>query len=490
MKKLISLLLLVCLIFGLIACSDDGGSTPKGDGGNADGFWSAMGGDNNPSDGSSTDSPAPESGDGNDSPDGNSTDSPAPESGDSNDSPDDSSGGDTQSGGDWLLPDPEPEPIDPSSKILPDLGSFLMCSPSTSKDFGEGGRQLQWNGSYPYELYESTKAEIIDLLLEPKYQLTLRESKQNPHYSGTVITDIFFDYTGTCPDIAAITDEHGENTFHLRLRVTPYEDYGYFKINIVYAIGFVLEAPEGIVSRDITPGGDMRWLNPQDENRAPDSTDSVLIPCLEEFLYRECTRTADHYAYGDLYGREEQFQNLPLAAYETVKGEIIDLLLQPLFQLKLIESRENAYYDLTAVDFYFEYVGSSENITPITDKYEQKYTFDLMVRFLPNAETDKFQLYLFYNQNFGPTVTSYHTTRDVSRGGDGSELPEDYQGSTDSGDDWNKKCSSCHGSGKCTHCSGKGEVRKFQAGLGWVELDCTLCNSGKCRHCNGTGKDR
>ena len=447
MKKLISLLL-VCLTVGLSACSEqdvspDGAQSGiSGGNGSASGFWGG----------------------------GNKTDADAgPADAEDNN---------------WLVT----EKVDPNSNILPDLGSFLMCSPGTTKDFGEDGRQLQWNGSYPYELFESTKSEIIDLLLEPEYQLTLRESKPNPHYADAVITDIFFDYTGTNPDIAPIADEYGENTFHLRLRVTPYEDYGYFKINVVYSNGFTLAQPDGHVSRDITPGGDMRWLTVTDENRAPKSSGSVFIPCLEDFLYIECTRTADHYAYGDMYGREEDFQNLPLAAYETVKAEVIELLCKPLYQLRLLESRQNPYYDLTAWDYYFEYRGTNEDITPITDKYEQKYNFDLMVRFLPDEETGKFQLYLFYNQNFEPIVTSYHTTRDVSRDGDGSELPEDYQGSAGGGSDFFEKCSSCHGSGKCTHCNGTGEVSKFQAGLGWVELDCTLCNRGKCRHCGGDGK--
>ena len=476
MTRLISIVLCIALLASALwGCGDDGsapsgGGMPDFFGGNNDAAQDSSqthGGTADPPHGAAagTDDPAggtdtPDSGD--DPPVG---DQPQPE------------------------PEPEPEPIDPNSNILPDFAAFLCRSASTHKDFADTGRQFQWNGSHPIEVYESTKNELIALLLEPQYQLSLRESKQNPHYSGTVVTDIFFDYRGTNPDIAPVTDEYGENTFHLRLRVTPYEDYGYFKINVVYAKGFVFAQPEWTVSRDITPGGDMRWLNPLDESAPPESTDSLLLPCLEDFLYRECTRTADHYAYGDMYGREEQFQNMPLAAYETVREEVVELLCKPLYQLRLLESRENAHYDLTAYDYYFEYTGTNENITPITDKYEQKYTFDVMVRFLPNEETDKFQLYLFYNQNFEPAVTSYHTTRDVSRGGDGSQLPADHQPS-DSGDSqWREKCSSCHGSGKCTHCGGDGEVKKFQAGLGWVELDCTLCNRGKCRHCNGKGWD-
>ena len=80
------------------------------------------------------------------------------------------------------------------------------------------------------------------------------------------------------------------------------------------------------------------------------------------------------------------------------------------------------------------------------------------------------------------------TTRDITPGSGGGILTAPPESAGGGSDFW-EKCSACHGSGKCTHCSGKGEVKKFQAGLGWVEQDCTLCNRGKCRYCNGTGRD-
>ena len=66
----------------------------------------------------------------------------------------------------------------------------------------------------------------------------------------------------------------------------------------------------------------------------------------------------------------------------------------------------------------------------------------------------------------------------------------DVSDSGDSGDDndFFDKCSACHGSGRCTHCGGDDEVKKFQAGLGWVEQNCTFCTGGRCRHCGGDGK--
>ena len=302
MKRLLCLLILMCLVFTLCACEDD----PVADDnlGSPDGFW----GDNGDTTPDSADTPD--------------SSNPTPDAG-SPDSPDEPTPSDSPSGGDnWLMPDDtpaEPEPVDPQSNILPDLGDFLMYAPSTHKDFGDNGRQMQWNGSHPFELCESTRSELMNLLLEPQYQLSLRESKQNPHYSNAV-EDIFFDYTGTNAEVTALADERGENTFHVRLRISSYEDYKHFKITLVYSNGFTLTEPEGHVSRDITPGGDMRWLTPRDESVPPESTDSVLFPCLDEFLYREPNITANHSAYGDPYGRADTYQNLPLAAYDTVKA--------------------------------------------------------------------------------------------------------------------------------------------------------------------------
>jgi len=68
----------------------------------------------------------------------------------------------------------------------------------------------------------------------------------------------------------------------------------------------------------------------------------------------------------------------------------------------------------------------------------------------------------------------------------------DYSGSSggsgSSDDDFFDTCSACHGSKDCTHCGGDDEVRKFQAGIGWVEQDCTFCSGGRCPTCGGTGK--
>ncbi len=216
--------------------------------------------------------------------------------------------------------------VDASSTLLPDLEAFLYCSASTAKKYGDYGYQLQWNGSHPGAAFETVKQELLNLLAEKRYQLKLVESTLNPHYIGIEMHEFFYIYTGTSDKIKMLIDEYDEHEFNVRLRITYYPEYNYFKLSLVYSIAFDPEDPGTRTTRNIDPNSD---------------------------------------------------------------GGILET----------------------------------------------------------------------------PPVSS------------------------DDDDDFWEKCSACHGSGKCTHCNGKGEVRKFQAGLGWVEQDCTLCNRGKCRYCNGTGKD-
>lgn len=214
---------------------------------------------------------------------------------------------------------------------------------------------------------------------------------------------------------------------------------------------------------------------------------SKLLPDLEAFLYRSAS---SHSYFGDTgrWGRWLKWNGShPYVAYETLTQELLDLLSEDRYQLKLTEYGLTPHYSSRAVDYYFEYTGTSEDIALLTDE-KGSYTFHVRLRFYPYPEHDYFQFSFAYSQGFVLEDPGTRTTRNIQKGGDGGVItsPPD----TGSDDDFFKKCSSCHGSGKCTHCNGRGEVRKFQAGLGWVELDCTLCNNGKCRHCNGTGKDR
>lgn len=233
------------------------------------------------------------------------------------------------------------------------------------------------------------------------------------------------------------------------------------------------------------------FAEPISEFELEESMDSSskLIPDLGAFLLRDEMFSKDHYAYGLPYGREVSFQYIPLQAYETVRGEVLSLMQESCYQLELVESRENEFYSLTAVDYYYNYTGTAGEITQITDRYEEKYTFHVMLRFLPDPEEGYFHIFYFYCDALELTEPDIHTVRNTAIGSDGDILTEIPDGVSDNDDDFWEKCSSCHGSGDCTRCDGTGEVQKFQAGLGWVDQDCTSCSGGNCRWCGGTGKD-
>ena len=64
----------------------------------------------------------------------------------------------------------------------------------------------------------------------------------------------------------------------------------------------------------------------------------------------------------------------------------------------------------------------------------------------------------------------------------------DNQSSTSNESSNERKCISCHGTGKCHSCAGNG-MRFYDNGMGQYLGKCTICNhSGKCDLCNGTGR--
>ena len=156
-------------------------------------------------------------------------------------------------------PSPKPEEsVDPSSRLLPELEAFLYRSASSRSYFGDTGRWgrwLKWNGSHPYVAYETITQELLDLLLDERYQLKLTKAEFTPHYSNRAV-DYYFEYTGTSEDITLLTDEKGEYTFHVRLRFYPYPEHDYFQFSFAYSQNFVLEDSGKRTTRNITKGGD------------------------------------------------------------------------------------------------------------------------------------------------------------------------------------------------------------------------------------------
>lgn len=212
---------------------------------------------------------------------------------------------------------------------------------------------------------------------------------------------------------------------------------------------------------------------------------SKLLPDIFAFLYHDRPVQTD-----GGHGRSMSCNGShPGAAFEPVMEELLALLDEEQYQLELIDQWINPHYSgIEMYDYFYVYTGTAEGMKTLSDQHEE-HEFHVMLRMTYYPEYDYFKLSISYCNQFDMVDPGKHTTRDMEHDSDGGLLTSPPVGGGDSGSNFWEKCSACHGSGNCTHCGGDGEVKKFQAGLGWVELDCTLCNRGNCRYCNGTGKD-
>lgn len=203
-----------------------------------------------------------------------------------------------------------------------------------------------------------------------------------------------------------------------------------------------------------------------------------IFPDLEAFFGLSLEKDQAHNARGWRW----QFEDLhPYDQLEAVKAELLALLQEPRWQLELVEEEISVYEtgDMNGSDsYYFRYTGTAE-LTQIEDVLGVRLDH-VNVVFYHTAVYDKYTIDIFRSPELEAVDPGSRVSADV-----GEPEKEDASG----GNDFWEKCSACHGSGNCTHCGGDGEVRKFQAGLGWVEQNCTFCSGGRCRYCGGDGKD-
>ena len=203
-----------------------------------------------------------------------------------------------------------------------------------------------------------------------------------------------------------------------------------------------------------------------------------IFPDLEAFFGLKLEKDQAHNARGWRW----QFEDLhPYDQLETVKTELLALLQEPRWQLELVDEDISVYEtgDMNGADaYYFRYTGTAE-LTQIEDVLGVRLDH-VNVVFYHHAVYDNYTIDIFRSPELEAVDPGSRVSADV-----GEPEKEDASGDNDF---W-EKCSACHGSGKCTHCGGDDEVRKFQAGLGWVEQNCTFCSGGRCRYCGGDGKD-
>lgn len=366
-------------------------------------------------------------------------------------------------------PLPAKPEIDPADHIFPDLEIFFGGKADDNRSVDARGWKYSFEKLRPYDQLEVVKAELLALLQEPCWQLELVDKETTVYESGDInpVDTFYFKYTGTA-ELTMIRDVIGTRSENVIVTFYHVPVHGYYNVSL-------WRSPELEV---VDPG---RQISAETDAIDPASK---LLPDIFAFLYHDRSAKTS-----GTHGRESSCNGShPGASFEGVRGELLALLEEEQYQLELVDSWINPHYsNIEMHDYFYTYTGTAGGFELLTDKYGEK-RFHVMLRVTYYPEYDYFKLSMTYNRAFDVVDPGKRTVWDIEHDGKGGPLTDPPE-SAGSGSDFWEKCSACHGSGKCTHCSGKGEVKKFQAGLGWVELDCTLCNRGKCRHCSGTGRD-
>ncbi len=389
-----------------------------------------------------------------------------------------------------VLQEQPEEEFDPDSVVIPDLGEFFLKERFYERDHGDGGHKYTMI-NIPDTALEGVVEELFDLLSDPQYQLEL--DWEDSYYfedEGTTSYYYYFTYTGSNPNIGEvyISEDKDPYTFQLTIYDMWAED-GIFDIGVFFNENFEEVKSGKHTQQDV--GEQIEYADdpqPQNEKVKPDS---VLLPDLEAFLYWSASTDKKYYDHGYQKGWNGSH---PLAAYETVQQELLDLLAEERYQLELREMVENPHYGIPVYDFYYDYTGTSDSIVKLMDKYEE-HDFDVCLSFFLTPEHNFFKISFKYSRGFQLEDPGTRTTRNMDPNSDGGVLVLPPTASDDS--DWEHnsdlynhtppasklKCLSCDGDGDCNTCGGSGYKR-----IGGAKAGCTTCRgNGKCHTCGGSG---
>ncbi len=129
--------------------------------------------------------------------------------------------------------------------VLPDVGVFLNCARGEDMEYGSYGRLI----SYSFELDNGPAAveEVVDLLQEPQYELSLVNTKENDYISSSALLVRYyeFSYTGT-EDVPSVTDDNiYGSSYDVLVQVNYYySGSGRTGLSIYYSNGFTLTEPD------------------------------------------------------------------------------------------------------------------------------------------------------------------------------------------------------------------------------------------------------
>lgn len=208
---------------------------------------------------------------------------------------------------------------------------------------------------------------------------------------------------------------------------------------------------------------------------------SKVFPSFEDFLSRKASIDKKYFSNG----REYQFINLPAAAYETVRQELVTLLLEPKYQLELTEQIEDETDKRVRSSYCFRYTGAAPDMEEIHDEDETLWgNAILVIRYWKANET--FGIQLLICDAFDMQSPECHSSQDVGESNVGKydSHTSDSSDHTFTPEFAKLDCLTCDGSGDCQTCGGDG-----YKGIGEAKGGCNTCKgNGKCRVCGGSGK--
>ncbi len=128
--------------------------------------------------------------------------------------------------------------------VLPDIGVFLNCARGEDKEYGSSSRFVSY--SFDLDNGPAAVAEIIDLLQEPQYELSLVNTKEKDYISDSAQLFQYyeFSYTGT-ENVPTVTDDKIYESSYDVL-VSAYYNYsgsGRTVLTIYYSNGFTFVEP-------------------------------------------------------------------------------------------------------------------------------------------------------------------------------------------------------------------------------------------------------
>jgi len=205
-------------------------------------------------------------------------------------------------------------------------------------------------------------------------------------------------------------------------------------------------------------------------------SDSALLPDLGIFL--QCGRYEDIPSHPQ--GGKLVSYSFDMDEGKSVIKYVLELMLEPEYQLKLDRYEQEDYISTSAMLF---------------DWYYYSYTGNASVGQVENLSTKTMcQVYLsvahFYAED--RILITLHFGSGFTLVDPGKKLknpPTDFSGNSGGTNDFgNSDCWICGGDGKCDDCGGTGEERVW-AGDRYMTVTCNgaFCWSGKCSACGGKG---